>query len=170
MTRDDAQEMWDTILQQELIYRDRDNMVVQRLACRLYPAPELDQACLLLETHEEDPQGAVREYMATTGFAVPPLTPAQEAALEREAHGHGPAGHVHPRRPGPVAPETRMRIPDNEDTNKMRRSPRMREAAAAEAASLITITQPPGAGNRQSTRKNPVPSSYTPEERKGAGR
>ena len=63
-----------------------------------------------------------------------------------------------------------MKTPDNEDTNKMRRSPRMREAAAAEAASLITITQPPGAGNRQSTRKNPVPSSYTPEERKGAGR
>ena len=84
MTRDDAQEMWDTILQQELIYRDRDNMVVQRLACRLYPAPELDRACLMLETHEEDPQGAVREYMKTTGFAVPSPTPAEEAMLERK--------------------------------------------------------------------------------------
>ena len=63
-----------------------------------------------------------------------------------------------------------MRIPDNEHMNKMRRSPRMRKAAAAAAVSLVTITQPPGAGNRQSTRKNPVPSSHTPEERKGAGR
>ena len=76
--------MWQTISDQEFICQVNGKVLVESLACRLYPAPELDRICTALSDHHMDYAAAEQHYMEQTEFALPPLSPEEEARQERQ--------------------------------------------------------------------------------------
>ena len=84
LTRDQSRDMWQTIADQGLVRQVDGQLLLQSIACRLYPAPELDQVCNALRDQRMDYATAEQSYMEHTEFAIPPLTPEAEAEEERQ--------------------------------------------------------------------------------------
>ena len=84
LTQEQSRDMWQTIADQGLVRQVDGQLLLQPIACRLYPAPELDQVCTALWDQQMDYATAEQSYTDRTEFAAPPLTPEAEAEQERQ--------------------------------------------------------------------------------------
>ena len=84
LSQDESRDMWQTIAEQQLVCQIDGKVLVESIACRLYPAPELHQVCTTLRDHAMDYAAAEQQYVEQTEFALPSLSPEEEARQERQ--------------------------------------------------------------------------------------